>query len=147
MNSSTGVWQAPADTDPETPAKITATNGTFTATLDVFVLPLFPLDDPVLPINRTRKRSALISMSEDRTSRIVREKAAPYDSYRVRYLQRDLEESNEVDDFWDVQGYGSPFILEDLNRGIRKIGWFDSEIEHEDGDAFDLSFLFEEWGL
>ena len=147
INSSTGVWQAPAVTDAETPVKITASNGVFSVTIDVFVLPIFPLNDPILPVSWRRKREALISMSEDRSSRIVRYKSDPYDDYEVKFAARLLSESNAVDDFWDEQGYDRPFILEDTVRGVRKVGWFDSEIQHEGAEecAQDLSFRFTEW--
>jgi hypothetical protein len=146
MNSSSGLWQAPSVTDQENPVKITATNGTFTAVLNVAVLPLFPFNDVTLPINWKRRRTSLISMSEDRSSRIVREKSSSYDDYEIKLTARPLTDSDAVDAFWDDQGYGKLFILEDKVRNIRKIGWFDSEIEHEGEDtcSHNLSFRFTE---
>jgi hypothetical protein len=83
-------------------------------------------------------------MSEDRTSRITREKAPPFDSYEVKFTARKLADANAVDAFFDQQGFGKPFILEDTVRGVRKVGWFDSAIRHEARDEcdIDLSFRF-----
>jgi hypothetical protein len=83
-------------------------------------------------------------MSEDRTRRITREKATPYDSYPVKLTSRTLADCNAVDAFFDAQGYGKLFILEDKVRGIRKVGWFDSSIRREARDecSIDLAFQF-----
>jgi hypothetical protein len=142
INSGTGVWIAPASLGQT--IKITATDGTFIATREVLVMRIFPLGDPTLPVTWDRNLTALISMSEDRTSRITREKAPPYDSYPIKFTQRSLQETNDVDAFFDAHGFGKLFILEDKLRGIRKVGWFDSPIRHEGQDecAIDLSFQF-----
>jgi hypothetical protein len=147
INSATGNWTAPASVGQT--AKITASNGVFSVTRDVLVLPIFPLNDPTLPLTWTRNRTSLISMSEDRKSRIVREKSGIFDDYEIKFTQRTLAESDAVDAFWDAQGYGKLFILEDKVRDIRKVGWFDSAINHEGYDtcAIDLSFRFVEASL
>jgi hypothetical protein len=142
INSGTGVWTLPDDVGRR--VRVSVTDGSFTAQLDILIVPTCPLANPTLPITRRRGRSALISMSEDRTSRIVREKAAPYDSYPVKYVARTQDEVQTICDFWDQQSYGKPFILEDPNRGVRLAGWFDSEIEIESRDECDndISFRF-----
>lgn len=141
INSSTGVWTAPSLAGQT--ARITATNGTFTATLEVLVLEAFPFSDFILPMSWDRNLPALVSMSEDRSSRITREKARPFDSYPIRLTSRTLADSNAVDAFFDAQGFGKPFILEDKVRGIRKVGWFDSPIRHEARDECDIDLSFQ----
>jgi hypothetical protein len=142
INSGSGLWTAPSVVGQS--VKITASNTAFTATRDVLVLPIFPLDDPALPVDWDRNLTALISMSEDRRSRITRDKAPPFDSYEIKFTSQSLQESNDVDAFFDQQGFGKPFILEDTVRGIRKVGWFDSAIKHEGYEecAHDISFRF-----
>jgi hypothetical protein len=102
---------------------------------------MFPFSDFSLPLFWDRNLSALISMSEDCTSRITREKAPPYPSNQARLLARSLTDANTVDAFFDQQGFGKLFILEDKVRNIRKAGWSDSPIRHEGNDecAIDLS--------
>jgi len=142
INSSTGNWTSPSLTGQT--VRITVSNGTFTAIRDVLILDLFPLNNPTLPVSWDRNLTALISMSEDRSSRITREKAPAYDSYPVKFTERSLTESNSVDAFFDAHGFGKRFILEDKLRGIRKVGWFDSIIHHDGYDecVIDLSFQF-----
>jgi hypothetical protein len=137
-----GLWRVPQGTDRK--VRITATSGSSTAARDVLIIPKFPFSDPTLPVAWDRNLTALISMSEDRTSRVTRDKARPFDSYEIKFTQRSLNESNEIDAFFDAQRFGKPFILEDKVRGIRKVGWFDSPIAHEGYDtcAIDLSFRF-----
>jgi hypothetical protein len=141
INSGTGVWTAPSV--PGQKVLITATDGTFTVTREVLIIDKFPFRDFSLPISWDRNLSALVSMSEDRTSRITREKAPPYDSYPVKLTSRTLADSNAVDEFFDAKGFGKPFILEDKVRGIRKVGWFDSRIRHEARDECDIDLSFQ----
>jgi len=141
INSSTGVITFP--NDPGATVRIQASNGTFTATRYVLIVPAFPFTDFTLPLSWDRNLSALISMSEDRSSRITREKAPPYDSYPVKLTSRTLADSNAVDAFFDAQGLGKAFILEDKVRGIRKVGWFDSPIRHEARDECDIDLAFQ----
>jgi hypothetical protein len=141
IGAGTGVWTAPSLAGQT--VRIQAGNAQ-TASIDVLILDLFPLNDPTLPVVWDRNLTALISMSEDRTSRITREKAPPFDSYEIKFTQRMIADSNDVDAFFDAHGFGKPFILEDTVRGVRKIGWFDSPIRHEGNDecSIDLSFRF-----
>jgi hypothetical protein len=137
-----GLWRVPEGTGRK--VKITATGNGFTATRDILIVAKFPFSNPTLPLSWDRNLTALISLSEDRTNRITRDKAAPFDSYEVKFLALSLSESNVIDAFFDAQGFGRPFILEDKLRGIRKIGWFDSSIKHEASEQcdIDLSFRF-----
>jgi hypothetical protein len=142
INPGTGLWTVPEGTDRT--VQITATRGASTVTRTVEIVDKFPLNDPSLPVVWDRNLTAVISVSEDRTSRSSREKSPPYDSYEIKFISRTLDECNEVDDFFDAHGFGKLFILEDTLRGIRKAGWFDSIIHHEGNDqcAIDLSFRF-----
>jgi hypothetical protein len=141
INSGTGVIIFPNEIGRT--AKIAASNGSFTATRDVLIIEKFPFSDFILPISWDRNLTALVSMSEDRSSRITREKAPPYDSYQIRLVSRTLTDSNAVDAFFDAKGLGTPFILEDELRGIRKVGWFDSGIRHEARDECDIDLSFQ----
>jgi hypothetical protein len=142
INSLTGLWTAPSIVGQT--VKITATDfGSNTVTRDVLILDKFPFSDFSLPVSWDRNLSALVSMSEDRTSRITREKAPAYDTYPVKLTSRTLADSNAVDAFFDAKGYGKPFILEDKVRGIRKVGWFDSVIRHEARDECDIDLSFQ----
>jgi len=141
INSGTGEWIVPSNLGQT--IKITATDGVFTATRDVLIIEKFPFSDFTLPVSWDRNLLVLISKSEDRTSRITREKAPPYDSYPVRLTSRTLTDSNAVDAFFDAKGFGKPFILEDKVRNIRKVGWFDSGIRHEARDECDIDLSFQ----
>jgi hypothetical protein len=83
-------------------------------------------------------------MSEDRSSRITREKAEAFDSYQIKFTERSLAQAETAAAFFKAQGYGKPFILEDTVRGVRKAGWFDSPIRFEGYEecAIDLAFRF-----
>jgi hypothetical protein len=113
-------------------------------TFDIPVLETFPLDGPTLPVVWDRKLTALISTSEDRRGRATRDKSPSHDAYEVKFTARTLTETNTVDAFFDAHGFGTLFILDDTVRGVRKVGWFDSEIRHEARDEcdIDLSFRF-----
>lgn len=141
INSTSGVFTAPSQTGQT--ARITATNGTSIVMLDVPVLDAFPFTDFILPLNWDRTVTSLESMSEDRSSRSVREKSPPFDSYRVKLAARTLTDCNAVDAFFDAHGFGKLFILEDKVRGIRKVGWFDSKIAHEARDECDIDLAFQ----
>jgi hypothetical protein len=141
INSGTGVIIFPNEIGRT--VKITASNGSFTAMRDVLIIEKFPFSDFILPVTWDRNLSALVSMSEDRSSRITREKAPPFDSYQIRLASRTLTDSNAVDAFFDAKGLGTPFILEDELRGIRKVGWFDSGIRHEARDECDIDLSFQ----
>jgi len=142
INSLTGLWIAPSIVGQT--VKITATDfGSNNVTRDVLILDKFPFSDFSLPVSWDRNLSALVSMSEDRTSRITREKAPAYDTYPITLTSRTLADSNAVDAFFDAKGLGKPFILEDKIRGIRKVGWFDSAIRHEARDECDIDLSFQ----
>jgi hypothetical protein len=136
-----GIWRAPQGTDRT--VRITATAGSNTATRDMLIVPKFPYSDFSLPVTWDRNRDVLIAMSADRKNRITRDKAPPYDSYPIKLTSRSLTESNAVDGFFDQQGFGKPFILEDKARGLRKVGWFDSKIAHEARDECDIDLAFQ----
>src|SRR5262249_40098984 len=140
INSSSGLWTAPSQSGQL--AKIKVTNGTLTVILEIPVLDVFPFSNPTLPVNWDRNLNALISMSEDRSSRVTREKSSPFDSYEVKFTALTLAQSNQVDAFFDAQGFGKAFILDDTVRGIRKVGWFDSPIRHESRDECDNDVAF-----
>jgi hypothetical protein len=136
MNSNTGVWQAPAVTDQERQVRITVTNGTFTATLDMFVLPLFPLSNPSAPIAVDLNKTVLISISEDRSSYIARVKDKDGRSYitqEVQFLNCEVDELEDVITFWEENYPGKRFILVDNSRPAkpRIVCYFDSNLRYE----------------
>jgi hypothetical protein len=141
INSGTGQWTAPSVLGQT--VTISVTNGTFTATRVVLIIPAFPFTDFSLPLAWDRNLTALISMSEDRTSRITRDKAPPFDSYPIKLTSRTLADCNTIDAFFDQQRFGKLFILEDKVRSLRKVGWFDSPIRHEARDECDIDLAFQ----
>lgn len=142
INSSSGVWTAPSLAGQT--AIISVTNGTTTALIEVQVLEVFPLDDPILPINWDLDIPTLVGMTEDRSSRFTREKAEAFDAYQLKFASRTLTEAETVALFFRSHGYGKLFILDDALRGIRRVGWFDSAIRFEGADecAIDMAFRF-----
>lgn len=141
INSSSGIWTAPSLTGQT--ARITVGNGTLTKIIEIDVLEVFPFSDFSLPVSWDRNLSALVGMSEDRSSRSVREKAPPFDSYPIKLLSRTLANCNTLDAFFDAHGFGKMFILDDSIRGIRKVGWFESAIRHEARDECDIDIAFQ----
>jgi hypothetical protein len=131
MNSNTGVFQAPLTTNQERPIRIQATNGTFTATLDVLVLPKFPISRIATPMRGKRQKKVLISEAEDGTdvSRVKNKDGKSRVAYEVQIKLLTLAEFESVDQFWDEMHPSKMFIFEDVPRKIRIIAKFDSEFD------------------
>jgi hypothetical protein len=149
INSSTGEWQAPAATDPETPVRIAVSNGAFTASLDVLVLEKFPLDN-YAEFTVDYNSNSLISKAEDR-SRVARTKdpnVGPYKTGEICYRKCSQAQLTAVLAFFDRHLFAKPFILEDKREGIRLVVHFDSNIRYSGKRRdFEISFRIEEAAL
>lgn len=134
LSSATGgtvTWTAPGADGLE--AIITATNGTYTVTKTISVLNAFPYR-PNLPLKWERKKTVLVSPSEDRSRRFSRVKNTddtPFEAHELVFQNRSLAELAAVQDFWDEHYPGKRFILTEYHRGIRLVLWFDSDIAHD----------------
>src|SRR5262249_22164344 len=113
INSGTGVWTAPSGVGQT--VRITATNGSFTATLDVVIMEKFPLSDPSAPITVDLNKTVLVSTAEDRarTTRVKDKDGLAFQSREVSFKNKDVTELESVIDFWQRNYPGKRFILED----------------------------------
>jgi hypothetical protein len=123
--------------------KITAANAQ-TVTRDVLILEKFPFTDPAAPYKWERRKTVLVSVAEDR-SRTARQKdkdGLSFEAFEVTFKNKDATEIATALDFFDRTGFGKRFIFEDKLRNVRKIVYFDSNI-NVDADAscaVDFSF-------
>jgi hypothetical protein len=145
INASTGVWTAPSGIGQT--VKITASNGTFTATRDVLIMKKFPITSVSAPIQWRRSKTVLVSEAEDgtRVSRIKNKGGSPREAYEVRITLLTLTDLETIQAFWDEHYPGKQFVFEDVPRNIRKVVYFDSDINAEgSARAFDVSFRVKE---
>lgn len=133
LSAATGAtvtWTAPGQSGLE--ALITATNGTYTVSATIPVLKAFPYK-PNRPLKWERKKTVLVSQSENRAGRATRVKNAnneAFETHELVFQNRNLAELAAVQDFWDEHYPGKRFILTEAHRGIRLVMWFDSDIAH-----------------
>lgn len=122
---------------------IKATNGTLTVTLVVPVLKKFPYD-PTLSIPWTRHKTVLISRAEDRTrsSRVKDKDGLPYESFELKFANRDLAEVNAAMAFWDEHYPQKRFIYMDKIRNIRLVQYFDSDVNVEGDVTCSMDYAF-----
>jgi hypothetical protein len=145
INGGTGEWIAPDNLG--LTVKITATDGVFTATRDVLILKKFPITSVSAPIQWKRSKTVLVSEAEDgtRVSRIKNKGGSPREAYEVRITLLTLTDLETIQAFWDEHYPGKQFVFEDAPRNIRKIVYFDSDINAEgSARAFDVSFRIKE---
>jgi hypothetical protein len=143
IDAATGVWTAPSS--PGQTAIIKATNGFFTATIEVPVLEVFPYE-PSSPWQIDIRRTVLISTAEDRSrsSRIKDKDGLPFEAWEMVFKNADTVELAAVREFWKAHYPGKRLILEDGLRDLRLVGYMDSDIRVEvEGDcAINYSFRF-----
>lgn len=139
----TKTWTAPSTTGQV--CKVTATNGTLTKTVEIPVLQKFAYD-PDAPLAWDRRRTVIVSQSEDRTrvTRIKDKDGIAFEAFEFTFSNRDLTELAAVHTFWDNHHPGKAFIMQDNLRSKRLVGYFDSDVRNEaDGScAVTYSFRF-----
>jgi hypothetical protein len=127
-SGATVTWTAPSQAGLD--ALIVATNGTYTVSATIPVLNAFPYR-PNLPLKWERKKTVLVSQSEDKRGRATRVKNydnTPFESHEFTFLNRNLAELSAAQDFWDAHYPNKRFILTESHRGIRLVLWPDSDI-------------------
>lgn len=145
LSGSTGgtvTWTAPGQSGLD--AIITATNGTYTVTVTIPTLTAFPYK-PNLPLKWERKKTVLISQSENRAGRATRVKNAnnePFEAHEFTFLNRNLAELAAAQDFWDAHHPNQRFILTEAHRGIRLVLWFDSDIGFDANATCSTTYTF-----
>jgi len=139
INSSSGSWTAPSLTGQT--ARITASNGVFTAVTEIRVLEVFPLTDPSAPIVVEHNKTVLIATAEDRT-RTSRIKGAAFQSRDIVFRNKEVSELEQAITFWNANHPGVRFILEDKIRTKRIVAYFDSDLrwEADASCAIDITF-------
>lgn len=132
INSTSGVWTAPSLAGQV--AKITATNGTLSVTIEVPVLEVFPIE-PSAPIKWDRRKTVLVSRAEDRsrTSRVKDKDGKAFEAWEITLNNIEIADVGTLRNFWDAHYPGKKFIFEDkLNTPtLRKVVYFDSDITFE----------------
>ena len=127
-SGATVTWTAPSQAGLD--ALIVATNGTYTVSAIIPVLNAFPYR-PNLTLKWERKKTVLVSQSEDKRGRATRVKNydnTPFESHEFTFLNRNLAELSAAQDFWDAHYPNKRFILTEAHRGIRLVLWPDSDI-------------------
>lgn len=138
----TVTWTAP-NTPGVTP-RITATNGTLTRIVQIPVLRLFPYY-PTTPVSWANKKDVLISKAED-GSRSTRIKRDAYEAFEFKFNNRSVAEAEAARAFVNLHYPGLRCIVTDALRSVRKVGYFDSDLNLEANGAcqFSYSFRFQE---
>jgi hypothetical protein len=135
-------WTAPSTTGGS--CKITVTNGTLTATLDIPVLKKFPYD-PSGPVESDGTKSVLISDSEDATNRATRVKnkgGAGFRAGEVKFNGRDKTEFLAAYAFWDEHYPGKRCIIQDSFVGKRWVVWIDSDMKWSVASDCSIDYAF-----
>ena len=129
-SGSTVTWTAPNQS--QLVALITATNGTYTVTVEIPTLKAFPYT-PNRPLKWDRKKTVLLSRAEDRrrAARVKDANNEAYESFELTFNNRNLSELAAVQTFWDDHHPDKRFIFTDSHRSIRKVVYFDSDIAHD----------------
>lgn len=124
----TVTWTAPNQS--QLVALITATNGTYTITVEIPVLKHFPYD-PSRDVKWQRRKTVLVSRAEDRSrsSRVKDSDDRAFEPFELAFRDRNLTEFNAAMTFWDDHYPGLRFIYEDKLRTVRKVVYADSDIE------------------
>lgn len=141
-SGATVTWTAPGQDGLE--ALIVATNSTYTVTATIPVLKAFPYV-PNRPLKWDRKKTVLVSQSENRAGRASRVKNAgnePFEAFELVFLNRNLVELDAVIDFWDEHYPNKRFIFTDAHRGQRIVLWFDSDIAFNSDAACATTYTF-----
>jgi hypothetical protein len=135
------AWAAPGIA--QTEAIIKATNGTLTVSLVVPVLKKFPYD-PTLSVPWTQRKTVLISRAEDRTrsSRVKDKDGLAYESFELKFANRDLTEINAALAFWQEHYPQKRFIYMDKIRNIRSVQYFDSDVNIEGDVTCSMDYAF-----
>lgn len=139
------AWTAPGITQLE--GIIKATNGTLTVQIVVPVLKLFPYD-PTLSIPWTVRKTVLISRAEDRTrsSRVKDKDGLPYESFELKFANRDVTEINAAVAFWTEHYPQKRFIYLDKIRNARLVQYFDSDVNIEGDVTCSMDYAFRTTG-
>jgi hypothetical protein len=133
INSGTGVIIFP--NTPGATVRITATNGSSTATRDVLIMEKFPFSDFVFPFEVDWLKKILTSESEDGTSYIARIKSRARQSFPWRLTKCSVADLTTVRTFWDRHHPGVRFIMENLEEEIRLVVRTDSDLRWEYTDS------------
>lgn len=133
LSSSTGstvTWTAPNQS--QIVGLITATNGTYTVTVEIPVLKAFPYR-PNRPLKWERRKTVLISRSEDRrrAARVKDANNQAFEPFELAFQDRSLAELDAATAFWDEHHPDKRFIFTDQHRGVRKVVYFDSDVSFD----------------
>lgn len=144
LSASTGAtvtWTAPNQS--QQVGLITATNGTYTVTVEIPVLKAFPYT-PNRPLKWDTQKTVLISRSEDRrrAARVKDYNNEPFESFELIFQNRNLVELAAATDFWEEHHPDKRFIFTDAHRSIRKVVYFDSNISNEGNATCATTYSF-----
>lgn len=146
-SGSSFAWTAPNSS--QINARITATNGTLTKTVECPVLKKIPYD-PSARIEGELKKTVVLFRAEDRSrySRIKDKDQENYRTYTLSFQNRTAAEFDDMGAFWDEHYSQKRVIFEDKARGttIRRVVYFDSDISYSIGAncPYDYSFRIAE---
>ncbi len=144
LSATTGAtvtWTAPNQS--QLVALVTAENGTYTVTAEIWVLKHFPYD-PNQTVNFERRKSVLISRAEDRSrsSRVKDYNNEAFEAFELSFRDRLLAEFEAARAFWDDHHPGKRLIYEDKIRSLRRVVWTDSDIRIEGYSRKAISYSF-----
>lgn len=140
-SGATVTWTAPNQS--QLVGLITATNGTYTVTVEIPVLKAFPYS-PNRPLKWDTQKTVLISRSEDRrrAARVKDYNNEPFESFELIFQNRNLAEHAAASDFWDEHHPDKRFIFTDAHRSVRKVVYFDSNISNEGNATCATTYSF-----
>lgn len=143
INASSGIWDAPSLADQV--ARIVATNGIYTVTLEVPVLEAVPSTAVELPWPVDYIKRVLFSEAED-GSRTWRIKSPAKRSFPVSLTDCAGSTLSTLRDFWDRHHPGTQFIFDDPEEAIRVVLYTDSDLrwQHKAGGGVDIAFRVKE---
>lgn len=140
INSSTGVWTAGSVLGQM--FRITATNAQ-TVFRDVAVYEKIP-HDPTATIEVEVTRKVLISEADDgsRAARVKNKGGLSQRKFDLKFANRDLTELTAVIAFWERNYPSRPVIYDDKVRGIRVVGYLDSDVSYEAEGSCSITYGF-----
>jgi hypothetical protein len=135
------AWTAPNQSQMR--ALITVTNGTFTKTIEMWVLKIFPYD-PHVPFDGVVHKTVLIGRSQSRRrfSRVLDPGGQSFEDNELPFLGRSITEYNAAVDFWEEHHPQLSFIYNDKLRNTRWRVYFDSDVSRRFRSQCAIDYTF-----